>query len=399
MHDGMGQLEDAWARGTLHRPDWSTPHFLDLIWALAHQAGVPETPTAHAAALAERIGPADHLIFVWVDALGLNALQRLPADSFLRAHCVQPLQALYPATTSCATISMATGAWPTRHGMLGWWLYLDEFHLSTTVLRFEERASRRPLSEWGVTPADLWPLPVLADRIPRDLLTLQPAAFWDSPCSRYQRGTRTGAGYVQLDAAVECIVERIRRADGPTYTYFYVPHLDSAGHEHGMASPQALAALTEIDACLAQLAGALAGRARLVITADHGQVDVPETHRLPLYAGDPLLAHLLAPPTGGKRTGLYHVRSGHGDAFAAAFRERFGEHFALISADQADDLRLFGPEPCVPLARRRLGDFVSIALCDVTLSFLRPGDTPADANVGNHDGMSPAEMRIPLILA
>jgi hypothetical protein len=89
----------------------------------------------------------------------------------------------------------------------------------------------------------------------------------------------------------------------------------------------------------------------------------------------------------------FHVRDGCAVTFATRFRERFGERFALLTIDEAEESRLFGPGQLADPARARIGDYVGIALGgDVLLS--------KEMNFrGFHGALTPDEMRIPLIVA
>ncbi|MHB9132006.1 MAG: alkaline phosphatase family protein [Armatimonadota bacterium] len=399
MTIGCELLNAAWAAGKLVRPDHTAPNFIDLMQAQVSLAGAPVDLTANGQQLAGLIGQNDHFVFVLADGMGSQLLERLPADSFLRTHCRRELQAVFPATTACATLSMVTGTWPAQHGTPGWWTYLDEHDLSVTTLLFIERFSHQPLTEYGIAPSDLWPLPVLMPQMTHDALLIQPAVFWDSSCSRYMRGGCAGYGYANLAEAADVIIQRIAKAEHPTFTNLYIPDFDTTGHQLGIWSEQAGDVLQGIDAYLEQLAERLAGRARLVITADHGQVDVPVENRLALYDGNPLLELLCVPPTGGHRAASYHVRKSQKARFAEAFTARFGDHIALLSSREAEELEIFGPAPMTLFARRRFGDFISINLESTTLHYYRPDKTPAEDDYGNHCGMSPDEMLVPLILA
>jgi hypothetical protein len=141
----------------------------------------------------------------------------------------------------------------------------------------------------------------------------------------------------------------------------------------------------------------LAGRARVVISADHGQVDVPPERRFVLPADDPLRARLVCPPTGEPTVPVFHVIEGEQSAFAAEFDERFGEHFVLLPTAEAERMRLFGPGALSPRMRRRLGSFVGVA-AEPAVFYIAPCDTGAK-NVGVHGGLRAAEMFVPLILA
>src|ERR1051326_2084293 len=62
-------------------------------------------------------------------------------------------------------------------------------------------------------------------------------------------------------------------------------------------------------------------------------------------------------------------------------------------------MKLLGPEPLSPLAKRRFGDYIGIAIKPVTLKYKAPQHMARPDHLGYHAGLSPAEMRIPLIVA
>ena len=132
-------------------------------------------------------------------------------------------------------------------------------------------------------------------------------------------------------------------------------------------------------------------------TADHGHLDLGP--HLELATNDPLLELLRFPPSGDMRVQFWHVRNGSAERFASAFRSRFGESFYLLSARVAEELELFGPGAWSEQMRARSGDFVSISRGRAALRYAGiPGSNGYRRMRSGHSGLSPAEMRIPLII-
>ena len=90
------------------------------------------------------------------------------------------------------------------------------------------------------------------------------------------------------------------------------------------------------------------------------------------------------------------MREGQHGAFAARFRQRFGDAFALLTIDEVDRMRLLGAEPMSSETRRRLGDYLAVSLDHDALLY-EPHDT-LRVMKGFHGGLLPAETRIPLIV-
>lgn len=395
MSADVDRLLGWFADGSLVRPDAGEPGTVHLGRAIAALAGINALELAPPAGrIARAVGESDHYVFVLVDGLGLNLIDRLPDDGFFRRHVAMEMQAVFPSSTAPALTALATGRWPAEHAVTGWWTYLPNHGLTTTILPFIERFSGKSLTDLGISPASVFPAPSLFSRL-HAAASWTPSPIADSVYSRYFTGGIPASGYTQLADACEEIARRIASSKAATYTYFYVPHVDNTEHEHGPETPAALAVLEEVQRNVGQLAAVLAGRARIVVSADHGQIGVPESAQIPLAAGDSLLRRLQVPPTGDYRSLMFHARDGQALNFADEFRDRFGASWALLTADEANELRLLGPEPLADETSRRIGDFIALGPGSDAIRYV-PDDTPM---LGYHGGLRPEEMRIPLILA
>lgn len=220
--------------------------------------------------------------------------------------------------------------------------------------------------------------------------------FANSTFSTYAAGDREQIGYSTVADGVDRVVQRVSDANGPSYTHFYVPQLDTLCHRCGVRDARIGDLLKNIDHEMARLERGLNDRARLVISADHGHIEVAPGEISVLEPDSPLLDDLRCPPTGDGSVPLFHVKPGRHEHFAAEFRARYGEHFALLSRDEVEELRLLGPDPLSARARRRFGDFMAIAPAPATLHYQYSEQHPALPGI--HSGLRPGEMRIPLIL-
>lgn len=338
------------------------------------------------------IGEHEHLIVAVVDGLGMHLVDRLPADAFLRRHLAIEMRTVFPSSTAPALTSLATGAWPAQHAVMGWWTYLPHAGQTATILPYTERFSERPLRKDEADRA--YAAPALMASYASDALSVQPSFIANSVSSRYFSGGRGQRGYDSLNEAVDAIVARAGRGTARTFTYLYVPFVDTAEHEFGPTSGQAWLTMMRVQARLERLAGTLAGRARLIVTADHGQIAV--ARRTIVTAESPLMRHLRFPPSGEPRVAYVHARDESG-GLPEAFHSVTGGDWLLMTAEEAFDSGLFGPEAPSDETRRRVGDYVAIAPPGHVLLY-----EPSDALLamsGTHGGLTRDEMRIPLILA
>jgi hypothetical protein len=387
----LARLQAAWANGTLLHPAQGA-NLVDLSLAIAHAAGGDVTLSVHASSLATTIGRHDHVVFVMVDGLGMHLIDRLPDRAFFRRRLVGELRSVYPSSTAPALTTLATGAWPGRHAVTGWWQHLPEAGLTATILPFVERFSERPLPQTLASTA--LPAPPMLARSTRDVHAFAPEDIAGSVYSRYSNGGHPTTGYRSLRAAVERIDSRVRRAVTPTYTYVYVPFVDAAQHEHGAHSPPAMASLRAVQREIGALAERLEGRARLVVTADHGLTSV--SRRDTWDRNDPLVSMLAFAPSGEPRAPYFHIRDGQQERFSETFRARHGDAWALIDTNETEAALVFGG-PLADNVRERIGDFTGVALRDAAILYEPP--VKLATMQGFHGGMLPDEMRVPLIVA
>lgn len=387
-------------KGTLIRPSPQEPNLVHLVRALASLSGVADMNHAPATSnLMDIIGDSDHLIFVLLDGLGMNLVQRLSPGSFFRTHLKREILAGFPSTTASALTSVATADWPGHHGATGWFTHLPEFDVTCVMLPFIDRFTHEPLSQRGIHIEEVLPVAAFYPRMTRRSLTLMPHKISQTIYARYSRGGTDAFGYHSISESIEHTIHHVREAPEPTYTHLYIHDIDSLCHRVGVFDPTVDAMVSGLNEHIARLAAELRGRARIIVSADHGLINIDLSNRHPIYPGDPLLDLLQVPPSGDARLPLFHVKEGMHERFEAAFNERFGGQFALLDIAEAERIEIFGPAPMSPKARMHFGDYVAIAFQPAMLDYMPPGRTPASAYYAQHAGLSAQEMLVPMIVA
>ena len=398
---GIEDLLDAFQTRGLARPSHQDPNIVDLARAVARLSGVDANDrTVNSSVIEQRIGPADHLVLVLLDGVGMVMLENLSHDSFLRGHLVDELSTVFPSTTSVALTTLATGAWPAEHGVTGWWTHISELGQTAVILRYVTRSDDRDLAGLGMDVETVFPLQSAFASYDRDTLLLMPAAIADSTYSAYFSGGRPTTSYGSLDQGISTVIRRIADAGEPTFTYLYVSQVDSLAHLHGMTRPEVLESLREVDAELARLHSAIGDKGRIVVTADHGFLDAPAASRHTLRPSTDLTPLLHYPPSGDTRVMYLHVRDWARARVRGHFERKFGSRFYLISVDEAEDLELFGPGPLAPATKDRMGDLIAISSGAHMIEYnAARGSARSVLLNGHHSGLTPDEMKIPLVIA
>ena len=394
------RLLAAFSDGELLRPSSEVPNFIDLSRALVWLAGAEGIETSSGStALTSMIGPSDHLVFVLVDGMGMNLIERLPPDAFLSRYLVAELRTVFPSTTAVAVTSLATGQWPNQHAVTGWWTHLPEIGAVATILQFVKRSDQKSLDWHGLTVEQTFPAPSVMSKIGRDALALFPQRIASGVYSTYFCGGKPRRSYRNLQEAVDITVRRVRSADQPTYTYIYTSRIDDEAHRCGMARPEVQAALSDMDRELERLACGVGDGGRVVVSADHGFLDASKAERHQIRWSDQFMAYLRFPPSGDARVMYLHVHQGAEAPVRQYFRRRFGERFLLFTIDEAEELGLLGPGPISSETKRRVGDLILISRGRDVIEYRPPGNTGRImSEASQHSGLTPAEMRVPLIV-
>ena len=400
----MSDVEElcaAFGAGTLLHPGDGVASFVDLARAMASVCGAEGAELSPAGQeLAGALGAREHLVLVLADGLGLAMIEDAePEARFLRAHLAMELRAVFPASTAVALTTLATGEWPAQHAVTGWWTHLDEIGEAATILQFRRRSDERPLGELGVTAEAAFPVPSLLPRMQRETLCLMPRAIAGSVYSRYWSGGTPIEPYTSVADGLSQVIEAVRNAPGPSFTYLYAPHVDHAAHDRGPASRDVRDALRALDRLTGALTAELGDDTVVALTADHGHLGASHEQRQQIRPANGIPELLECSPAGDSRVLHFHVREGAEEAFAGRFRERFGRAFYLLTTDEVERLGLFGPDPLSGRTRARLGDFVAISRGAEVLGYQPAhGVREMMRHASHHAGLRPEELRVPLVL-
>ena len=205
--------------------------------------------------------------------------------------------------------------------------------------------------------------------------------------SGFTQATLRGATYIGEDTLEDRINAALRALRQYPLVYLYIPELDRIGHHAGVHSQAWVSMLEQLDAAVATLAAASPGG--MLVTADHGMVDVPEFRHVILRAPDAEIAHVAGEP---RAPQLHLSDPQQATAVAAAFAEELGESAWVATRDELIASGWLGPVHEHVL--RRLGD-VLIAARGTWAFYLSEHD-PARGMLGQHGSFTDGELRVPL---
>jgi hypothetical protein len=374
--------------------DWLPERSLaDVLPAAAQSLGVK---VRSGDVLGLELPPARTVVVLLVDGLGDQLLvERGGHAPFLRSLRAGPgsvtLGSGFPSTTATSMGMLGTGLMPGAHGLVA----LDVLDPDRDVL-FNEL-----LWDPQVDPRRWQPSQTVFEKVAAaglDVIRIGPGFFDGSGLTEaVQRGGIFVAAQ-SLEQRVNAALAAVRsvRASQSGLVYVYWGDLDKAGHEHGCSSWRWVEELERIDAFTRRLAEGLPSDAMLLVTADHGMVDVPFENRLDL-AQEPDLAAGIRHVGGEPRSLQLHCRPGAVDDVVAAWRERLEPNMTVMTRDEAVAGDWFGPVSEHVLAR--IGDVVTSAVGPVAVVDSRTARPQILKLIGFHGARTPAETLIPLLVS
>ena len=358
----------------------------DLLPGIAARLGVPEFhPTAFPLPEAARY------VVVLVDGLGWDiTLRACSAAPYIAGVIGDSAKAevRVPTTTAASLMSLWTGLAPGLHGVVGFSfemaaaeaVYARGFPRITTPL-FIDRPIASPQSVLDrLVEAGVAVTAVLPEEHVRSGFT----AMATRQAALSGVSAAPGRDPVTLAAAASRRGER-------SVVYVYESRLDHAGHDAGVASRQWSQALAEVDAMLERLREELDDDVCLVVTGDHGMLDLDPGGRVVIDQA-PVLRRDVRLIGGEAR--CRHLYTAAPRAVQARWQEAQGDAAWVATREEVVDSGLLGEVD--PAYASRIGDVVVVATGD--RAYLTPAFRKEYSLVGVHGGATSAERFVPVLI-
>lgn len=367
-------------------PAYGSATIADLLPSIGAHLGVPGC-REDVLGLAN----AERYVVVLVDGLGWHLVRGAIRDAPYLASLLgdgKPVTAGVPSTTVTSLASLGTGLPPGQHGMAGYTSRVPSTGEILNALTWESDLVARSYQS----------KPTLFERAAGAGVAVSSVAL-----ERFEFSGLTEAGLRGPDfvgyadehdterriALTVAAAQRGRRS----LVYAYERELDHTGHVEGCGSASWLRHLTRVDSMIEQLRDDLPDDVVLVVTGDHGMVDVPQEHQIVAEDVPELMAGVDALAGEGRFRQLY-VDSDAPAAVAARWADHLGDRAWVRTRDEAIEDGWFGPVD--PALVERWGHVLVAMRTDwavMTRQFPRELSL-----VGMHGSLTPAEMTVPLFV-
>lgn len=380
------------AAAQFHAPRYDEQSLSAVLPAAAASMGFDLTVrgglNSHNARRQLALPTADRVCVVMVDGLGANLLrERAGHAPTLRRLQGQTgtLTVGFPSTTAASMGSFGTGTAPGLTGMLGY-----------TVRNPETDALANMVSWMGMSdPLHVQQEPTIFEQLvaaKAEVTSVGPKRFAESGMTR---AALRGARYVGVESLADRVDAAAYELTAPGLVHLYWGDIDKVGHHHGSGSHHWGEALSDFDAEFGRLLRSLPRNTLVLVTADHGMVDVdprlrwdiadePELNRgIRMVAGEPRATH------------LYLNEAAELDQVVARWRNRLGPHAVVVSGEQAIAHGWFGT--VAPNVTQSIPDIVVAATGRATIVDSASQTPGSIALKGVHGSLTSDEMLVPLV--
>ena len=337
-----------------------------------------------------------NIVFIIIDGLGYEYLMEYGDNSFFKKHVVRKMTSVFPSSTAAAYISLATGVAPQQHGLTGWFMFLKEIGILTSVLPFVTKAGGIPLN--NIPFSDICSCDSIFSGLNAASFCIIHESYVNSQCSGAITKGAKRKSYADIKGFKRRIENILNFGDNKKFIFAYWDQLDKIAHEKGIKSREVKEHFEMLDKEFYKLAASLAREdTALIITADHGFIDSSEECTIKLGDHPELYETLAMPLSGEPRVAYCYVKPGMATEFEKYVTENLKEYCDLYKSSDLIKKGFFGLYEPNKRLHQRTGDYTLIMKENYIIRETVSGQKYKEL-IGIHGGLTGEEMFVPLIV-
>ena len=373
-------------------PNYNSPNIVDLMRAIYCKYNIKTEINKNVEIFKKQIPNNRHMLFILSDGTGSNLINKLNDDSILKRNKKDDIITVFPSTTACVLTSLVTAEFPEVHGIWGWFNHDRNLNIDYCPLLFCDRKTETNLLDYGIEPKQVFLQRSLLNDLKINVNVLFPKYIYDSVYSSFVINDENRYSYNNFRDIVNFMKKNCQN-ESESYTYLYLPDIDTLEHENGIDSKIVKDKLEEIENLIKKICENK--DLTIIFTADHGQTNITKDIILDFEEYDDMF---YAYPSIDYGTASYYIKKGYEDNFEKSFRKKYENDMILFKTKDFINNNFFGIGNFKSSAKDNLGEYISICRKERYLI--------NDHNIkkyygkikGNHSGLSCDEMIIPLIV-
>lgn len=347
----------------------------------------------------EELKESENIALILIDGLGYEFLMKNKDKTNLTKHLRGKITSVFPSATSAAIPALMTGLSPQEHGMSAWYSFIKELGTIISPLPFQPRLGPFPLEKVAEIK-DLFHINPIPNRIKTSSFIVQGSDISHSKFSTTASGKAKIIPYNSnsMKRYFSAIKKIIKSSNKRKYIFAYWSAHDSLCHKYGTKSKPVLNHFKKLNRELESFIKSIKNtNTTLIITADHGLIDVPKSKSIDVK-NHPKLAECLSIPICGEgRISYCYVKPSKVNEFRKYVKTKLKSVCSLHKSQDLLKKNYFGLFKPHKNFHNRIGDYILITKENYGIkdSLI---NSKVKRKVGRHGGTSKEEMHVPLII-
>lgn len=339
-----------------------------------------------------------NVLLLIIDGLGYKYLEKYGVGSFLHKNLKNKMTSVFPATTASAITTFMTGVAPRQHGLTGWFVYLKEAGLVSTILPFTSRAGNISLED-KIDFSGVYNQESFFENLEADCYSLRHKDYSESPYSLSSSKGAKRLAFSDMEDFFKQIEKTFKKGKKRKFMTAYWANFDSICHRAGTDSKNALKHFLELDEKIMKLHQSLKyTNTRIIVTADHGLINTKEKSKVIKLENHPKLAETLSMPLSGEpRVAYCYVKSEKIKDFERYVKTKLKNVCEMYKSQELVKKGYFGNFESGEKFEDRIGNYILIMKNKYIMKDLVLNEKQ-NIYIGNHGGVSEEEMFVPLVL-
>ena len=322
----------------------------------------------------------DKIAVILFDGMGQNIVRKhLKEKSYIRQNYLCTINSTFPPTTTAATTGFLTGRYPIETGWMSWTQYFEQYQRNVILFTNKDYNTGEEITPEHIADNEL-PTKTILELIRENNKDVDAFDVKRYPVD--QNGPKT---LRDLEKKISSTLKDLNKC----LVYFYFDSPDYEMHDLGIDAFRVHHYVKRINNMVKRVCKKNPDTLFLTF-ADHGHINVKY---LDMCDHGDIHSLLSRPMSFEKRTPTFFIKEGKKEEFEKLFNKYYGEHFTLLTKEQALKDEIFGEGEVNPKAVKFIGDYVATSNDEYTLyaSNEIEGFKPFK---GHHAGNTKEEMQI-----
>ena len=333
-----------------------------------------------------------NIVFLVLDGLGEHIYKPITNNGFFSRYQLETLTSVFPSTTTAALTTYYSGKPPYETGWIAWSQYFKEYGRSIDMLKHTESYKNDSLNGSKI---DVFQSVVNYETIFNQIENASTINAYEITPSYSDKRSKRSLTADNIDELIDHIKLLCNNPE-EKFVFAYCDEPDHSLHKYGTNSAEVQELILSFENKIEYLSESLPNDTLLIISADHGHLNIEDSHSILDY---PELQECMYMPASLESRALtFWIKEDKKQVFEERFNRLFKGKFLLISKAEFLEKNFLGFGTKHSKIDDFLGNYVAISISSSIIrleTYLAEGKP---IKKSTHCGLTKNEMEVPLII-